>query len=118
MKKLNLFGTAAFVLTSALATAQIQQTPVHGGGNQVIISKEKSQPATGSMFITEKYMPAKISNYDKTVLARYNAYSDTFEISDPIAGTTKILPTQTDVTIAFTTTGNTYTFKQFKTEHF
>ena len=116
MKNLNLFGTAAFVLTSALATAQIQQTPVYAGGNQVIISKEKSQAATGSMYITEKYMPAKISNYDKTVLARYNAYSDTFEVSDPIAGTTKVLPTQTDVTIAFTTTGNTYTFKQFKTK--
>jgi hypothetical protein len=116
MKNLNLFATAAVMLTSALATAQIQQTPVYAGGNQVIISKEKSQAATGSMFVNEKYMPAKISNYDKTVLARYNAYSDKFEISDPLAGTMTTLPTQMDVTIAFTTTGDTYTLKEYKTK--
>ncbi|MDV6170264.1 hypothetical protein R1T16_17650 [Flavobacterium sp. DG1-102-2] len=116
MKNLNLFYTAAFAFASVAATAQIQQTPVHGGGNQIILSKEKSQAATGSMFANDKFMPARISSYDKTVLVRYNAYSDHFELSDPLAGTNSILPTQKDVTITLTSTGTQYSLQQYKTK--
>jgi len=116
MKNLNLLYTTAFALTSVLATAQVQQTPVHSGGGQIYTSKEKSQAATGSMFVNDKHMPAKVSNNDKTVLVRYNAYADNFEISDPISGTSKVLPSQSDVTITLNSTGETYTFQQYKTE--
>lgn len=116
MKNLNLFYTAAFALTSVLASAQVNQTPVHSGGGQIYIAKEKSQAATGSMFTNDKYMPAKISNYDKPVLVRYNAYADNFEVNDPIEGTNKILPAQTDVTITLNSTGDIYSFQQYKTE--
>ncbi len=116
MKNLNLIVTAGIALTTALASAQIQQTPVYGGGNQIMIAKEKSQAATGSMFTSEKYMPAKISTYDKTVLARYNAYADKFEINNPLDGTVTILPLQSDVTITFNSTGEIYQMHQYKTD--
>jgi hypothetical protein len=116
MKNLNLFYVAAFAFTSVAATAQVNQTPVHSGGGQITVMKEKSQAATGSMFLTEKYMPAKISNLDRTVLVRYNAYADNFQMSDPIEGTEKIMPPQAGVTITFTGSGDTYSFQQYKTE--
>lgn len=114
MKRQNLFYVAAIALTSALATAQVNQTPVHSGG-QITVMKEKSQAATGSMFANDKYMPAKVSNNDKVVLARYNAYADNFEISDPQAGTTSILSMQNGVTITFNSTGESYSIQQYKT---
>lgn len=118
MKNLNLFYTAAFAFTSVVATAQINQSPVQssGGNGLITVMKEKSQAATGSMFLTEKYMPAKVSNIDKTVLVRYNAYSDNFQISDPIEGKEKILPQQNDVTITFNGTGEVYSLQQYVTD--
>lgn len=114
MKKQNLFYVAAIAFTSAFATAQVNQTPVHSGG-QISVMKEKSQAATGSMFTNDKYMPAKVSNGDKVVLARYNAYADNFEISDPQAGTTSILRMESGITITFNSTGEAYTIQQYKT---
>lgn len=116
MKNLNVFYTAAIALTSVIATAQVQQTPVHSGGGQIYLMKEKSQAATGSMYVTEKALPARVSNNDKTVLARYNAYADNIEISDPIAGTTSVLPQQKDVTVTFNNTGDSYSLQQYKTK--
>lgn len=115
MKNLKLFYVAAFALTGALATAQgVNQTPVYAG--QIRTVKEKSQAATGSMFINEKYMPAKVSNLDKTVLVRYNAYADNFQMSDPIEGTEKVIPQQSDVTVTLIQTGYVYSLQQYKTE--
>lgn len=115
MKRKNLAYVVAIALTSALATAQVNQTPVHSGG-QITVMKEKSQAATGSMFVNEKYMPARVSNNDKIVLARYNAYADNFEINDPQAGTSSILSMQNGVTITFNSTGESYTIQQYKTD--
>lgn len=116
MKKENLIYTAALALTSLIATAQVNQTPVHSSGGQITLMKEKSQAATGSMFVNEKYMPAKVSNHDKTLLARYNAYGDTFEISEPQTGSFTVLPKQDGVTITFVGTGESYTVEQYKTK--
>jgi hypothetical protein len=116
MKNLKLFYASAFALTGALATAQVNQTPVHTSGGQITVMKEKSQPATGSMYVNDKFMPAKVSNLDKTVLVRYNAYADNFQINDPLTGTEKTLPQQNNVTITFTGTAEVYTFEQYKTE--
>lgn len=117
MKNLNLFYITTFALASAFASAQeggVNRTPVFAG--QISTVKEKSQAASGSMFLNEKYMPAKVSNMDKTVLLRYNAYADNFEISDPIAGTEKVLPQQDNVTITFVSSAEVYTLQQYKTE--
>lgn len=115
MKNLNLFYTAAFVFVTAFATAQgINQSPVYAG--QISAKKEQSQKASGSMFINEKYMPARVSNLDGTVLVRYNAYGDAFQISDPVAGTEKAIPQQKDVTITFLGTGEVFSLQQYVTE--
>lgn len=115
MKKENLIYTAAIAFTSLIATAQVNQTPVHSSGGQIMVMKEKSQAATGSMYVNEKYMPTKVSNNDKTVLARYNAYADNFEISDPQTGSFNVLPKQDGVIITFVGTGEAYTAQQYKT---
>lgn len=115
MKKENLIYTAAIAFTSLIATAQVNQTPVHSSGGQIMLMKEKSQAATGSMYVNEKYMPAKVSNNEKTVLARYNAYGDNFEISEPQTGSFNVLPKQEGVTITFVSTGEAYSLQQYKT---
>lgn len=115
MKKENLIYTAAIAFTSLIATAQVNQTPVHSSGGQITLMKEKSQAATGSMYVNEKYMPAKVSNNEKTILARYNAYGDNFEVSDPQTGSFTGLPKQDGVTITFVGTGQVYSLEQYKT---
>ncbi|MNK11006.1 hypothetical protein D3C87_290410 [compost metagenome] len=116
MKKTNLIYTTAFAFTSILASAQVNQTPIHSGGGQITVMKEKSQAATGSMFINDKHMPAKLSSDNKTVLLRYNAYADNFEISNPQAQTINVLPKEKDVVITFVSTGEEYSLQQYKTE--
>ncbi|RWX03632.1 hypothetical protein [Flavobacterium cerinum] len=115
MKKENLIYTAALAFTSLIATAQVNQTPVHSSGGQIMVMKEKSQAATGSMYVNEKYMPAKASNNEKTILARYNAYGDNFEISEPQTGSFSVLPKQDGVTVKFVSTGEAYSLQQYRT---
>lgn len=117
MKSLNLFCTALFGVASFTATAQINQTPVHSSGNQIYVQGEKALPATGSMFTSEQYMPAKASNNSgTTLLLRYNAYSDFFEMSNPQEQNTKVLPKQKNVIVTFTQNNESYVYETYKTE--
>jgi len=117
MKRLNLFCTALLAIASFAANAQINQTPVYAGGSQISsVSGEKTLSATGSMYTLDKYMPAKLSNNDKVMLVRYNAYSDYFEISNPQEQNVKSLPKIDNVTITFTNSGEVYTLQNYKTD--
>jgi hypothetical protein len=116
MKRLNLFYAGLFAVISAPAFAQVNQTPVHSNGNQIFVTAEKELEATGSMFINDKYMPAKISGTDTTVLLRYNAYSDQFEISNPQEQSVKPLSEQNNTTISFVSSGDAYALENYKTE--
>ena len=116
MKRLNLLCTAFFAVASFTANAQINQTPVHSGG-QIYVQAEKGLAATGSMFTSEQYMPAKTSNNDATtLLLRYNAYSDLFEMSNPQEQSTKVLPKQRNVVVTFTQNNESYVYETYKTE--
>lgn len=106
MKTLKLILGAAFAITTFSASAQINQTPVHGG--QIYVAKEKEMAATGTMYLEEKYMPAKVSNSDTPLLLRYNGYSDYFEVSNPQEQTVKVLPKQDDVIVTFNSTGESF----------
>ena len=77
--------------------------------------QEKSQAATGSMFVTEAYLPAKLSDNNNTVLARYNAYSDFFEINTPQEGKVQTVTKDPSVTITFVGTKKTYAYVNYKT---
>lgn len=116
MKKLSLFFAAAFAITTFSASAQINQTPVHSGGGQIYAYKEKEMSATGSMYITEQYMPAKVSNNEATQLLRYNAYSDYFEVSSPQEQQVKVLPKQDGTIVTFNATGEAYTLVPYVTD--
>lgn len=116
MKPLNLLCTAVLGVTAITANAQINQTPVHSSGGQIYVQGEKMQAATGSMFTEDKYLPAKASNNDQTLLLRYNAYSDYFEVSNPQEQSIKALPKQANVTITFNQSGESYTLTDYKTE--
>lgn len=108
MKKLSLLFATAFAITTFSVSAQINQTPVHGG--QIYVAKEKEKAATGTMYLEENYMPAKVSNNDTPQLLRYNAYSDYFEVNNPQEQQVKVLPKQEGVTITFNGNGQTYAF--------
>jgi len=117
MKRLNLFCTALFAVASFTANAQINQTPVYAGGSQISsVSGEKAMAATGTMFTNDKYMPAKLSNNDKVILLRYNAYADHFEMSNPEEQKVRSLPKMDGVTITFTNSGEVYTLQNYKTD--
>ena len=116
MKRLNLFCAALLGLTTLAASAQINQTPVHSGG-QIYVQAEKGLAATGSMFTSDQYMPAKASNNPgTTLLLRYNAYADLFEMSNPQEQTVKVFPKQPNVTITFSQNAESYTLDTYKTE--
>lgn len=116
MKKFNLIPAILFAFSPLLINAQINQTPVHTGGNQIMAKSETALPATGSMYIADKYMPAKTSGADQIILVKYNAYSDYFEMNNPQEGKTQILPKQTGSTVTLTGTGEVYAFQHYKTE--
>jgi hypothetical protein len=113
MKQSKLFYTAIFALTSLAASAQVNQTPLTGGGRQIIGNKEKAMATTGSMFINEQFFPAKISDNPTPVLLRYNAYSDYFEMSNPQEQSTQIVPKQAGKVITFVNNGEEYTLVNY-----
>jgi len=118
MKRLNLFCTALLGFASLAASAQINQTPVYAGGSQISsVSGEKALATTGSMYTSDKHMPAKLSNNDKVVLLRYNAYADHFEMSNPQEQNVKSLPKMDNVTITFTNSGEVYALQNYKTDN-
>jgi len=113
MKRSKLFYAAICAITSLAATAQINQTPMTAGGSQIVGNSEKAMAATGSMYLNEQFMPAKLSSNPTTILLRYNAYSDYFEMSNPQEQHTKGLPKQAGVVITFVTTGEEYTLVNY-----
>lgn len=116
MKRLNLFYAGLFAVISAPAFAQVNQTPVHTGGNQIAVAKEKELAATGSMYVNDTYLPAKLSNNENVVLLRYNAYGDYFEMNNPQEQSVKKLPLESGVKINFTGTGEEYTVVNYNPE--
>jgi len=113
MKKLNFITAALLAITPLFVTAQVNQTPRHTGGNQITTMKEKSEPATGSMFVNDRFMPAKLSNNENPVLVRYNAYSDFFEVSNPQKENQTTLPKDPNVKITFVSTRESYVYTPY-----
>ena len=117
MKQSKFFYSAMFAVASLTASAQINQTPITGGGRQIVGNSEKAMAAAGSMYINDKFLPAKLSDNATTVLLRYNAYSDYFEISHPQEQQSKALPKQAGVKITFINTGEEYTLVNYKKDN-
>jgi len=117
MKKFNLIPAILLAFSPLFINAQINQTPIHTGGNQIQGSAEKALAATGSMYTNENFMPARTSSSDQVVLARYNAYSDYFEMNNPQEQKTQIIPKQNGSTITITGTGEVYAFQNYKAEN-
>ena len=113
MKKLRLVFAAAIAITTFAASAQINQTPITGNGNQLVMPASKASAAQGSMYANETFLPAKLSNNATTVLVRYNAYSDYFEMNNPQDQQVKVLPKQPGVTITLVNNGAEYGFFTF-----
>ncbi len=116
MKNFKTIFTAAFAISSLMATAQVSTRIGDSDGRSVTTRRDLSQPATGSMFINEKYMPARVSNTQNTMMLRYNAYSDYFEMNDPQAEETKNLPKTDGVIITFVNNNESYTLVNYKTK--
>ncbi len=116
MKRLNLFYGAVVTLSGLSAFAQIQQTPIHSNGNQIYAISEEKLSTQGSMYFDEKYMPAKVSGSDETVMLRYNAYLDQFEINNPQEQKESVFRKENGKDITFLGTGATYSFVQYKNE--
>ena len=68
------------------------------------------------MYTNEKFLPAKLSTATNTVLLRYNAYSDYFEMNSPTEGATKNLPKDPATEITFVSTNKTYALVDYTTD--
>lgn len=81
LNKLTILAPA--LLIAALATAQQQSyvnTSGYMNGQIAFAKKAESQPATGTQYYEERFMPAKINGSDEIVVVRHNAYSDEIEV--------------------------------------
>lgn len=116
MKKFNLIPAILMAFSPLFINAQINQTPIHTGGNQIMAKSESALPATGSMYKSDQFLPAKTLGSDQIILVRYNAYSDYFEMNNPQEGKTQVLPKQTGSTVTMNATGDVYAFQKYKTE--
>lgn len=115
MKNLKLTLTATVLSTSVATFAQsVNTTPFTAGGRQVLNINNKPASVAGTMYTSESFLPGKISTDPSTLLLRYNAYSDYFEINYPQEGTTKALPKKEGVNVTFVSTGEEY---QYVTYH-
>lgn len=108
MKNVKFILAAACLSATAAVSAQVNQTPMTGGGRQILNINEKPATISGSMYVNEAFLPAKISDNSTTVLLRYNAYSDYFEMNNPQEQVTKALPKQTGVKVTFAANGQEY----------
>ncbi len=116
MKNLKFTITALAIFLSLSSIAQVNTTVKHSDGRQLTERRESSQPATGSMYINERYMPAQVTGYDNNVLVRYNAYSDYFEINNTKTGQAETLSKNPEVEITVVSTNQTYKVLEYKTE--
>jgi len=116
MKNLSFILTAFASLSTLVASAQYSTRVADSDGRSLTERKEKSQPATGSMFVNEKFMPAKISGNAAPVLLRYNGYADNFEMSNPQANETKTLPKDPNSTITFVADDKKYVLADYVKE--
>lgn len=110
MKNLKNILAVATLTTTLGVAAQVNMTPMTGGGRQILNINEKKASVAGTMYTEEAFLPAKISTDPSVLLLRYNAYSDYFEMSNPQEGVTKSLPKQDGVNVTFSGTGKEYTY--------
>jgi hypothetical protein len=110
MKNLqNIFAIALLAGSAAVYAQGANQSAFTAGGRQVLNVNNKPASIAGSMYTDENFLPAKLSTNTTTVLLRYNAYSDYFEMSNPQEGVTKALPKQAGV-VTFNTNGQQYDY--------
>lgn len=113
MNQSKFFYAAVFAISTLAASAQINQTPMTAGGNQIVGSREKAMATTGSMYVNEQFMPAKTSDNPSPTLLRYNAYSDYFEVNNPQEQKSNILPKRAGEVITFVNNGSEYTLVNY-----
>lgn len=116
MKNLKLTITALSIFLSFAATAQVNTATMQSDGSQIRESKGTSQPATGSMYFNERYMPAQVTGYDNNIMVRYNAYSDYFEIKNDQSDQVQNLPKNPEVEVTLVSTKSTYKVFEYKNE--
>lgn len=110
--KIQTMTAIALLTTGFSLSAQFNSSPLNSGDRQVNLIKNTNKAAEGSMYINERFVPAKISGQQSTYMLRYDAYHDYFEMTG--AGEEiKRLPSTPGELI---TTGNkTYILADYKT---
>jgi len=117
MKKLTFILTVFAAFATITTSAQVSSRPGNSDGRSVTTNREKSEAATGSMFVNDKFMPAKISGSQTTTLLRYNAYGDYFEMNNPQeGGASQSLPKDPNATITFVSQDKKYVLADYITE--
>lgn len=116
MKKISLIAFSAFNLFTVTSQTLHNQAPVHTGGKLLTERKGESQKATGSMYLNNDYLSAKISGEDTSLLINYNAYNDYFEIYDPHLKTVRTLAKDPNINITFSNTNDSYIYTNYTNE--
>jgi hypothetical protein len=115
MKRFNLIYTLLALALSGAANAQTYGQTGFSDGRSATVKSEKSSAVTGSKYLDEKYLPAKVENKEGTILLRYNAYDDSFEYNNPETQSTETLEKEAGVSITFANSGTTYEVVDYKT---
>lgn|GEM_PF-1609895 len=105
------------LIISAAATAQ-NQTYINSSGyisgNMIVPRKAASQPASGSQYYNDKFMPAKVDNSSEILVVRHNAYSDEMEVK--VLEEIKVLQPVLGQTVSVVGTDTTYEYVQYTNE--
>lgn len=78
MKTIKVLFTISSILAFSTVSAQLYYDQT-GGSNLVYQKKEASQPAEGSQYFVENYLPAHINGSKEVSTVRYNAFNDQIE---------------------------------------
>lgn len=110
MKSIHLFTTAFVLFTTTVTLAQTATTYSDDRRN-LTSRRQSSQPATGSQYFEERFMPAKVSNEEKSIPVRYNVFTDEFETNS--SGEIATLPKNAATQIQYIVSNKQYVFVEF-----
>lgn len=114
MLRFKAFLTVASIALCTFSHAQVARST---DGTSIFSKKMESEKATGSQYVTEKFLAAKISTDSQIEFLRYNGFTDLFEKkpnADAETGVT--INPEYDTAIIFTGSSKKYVYVDYTSE--
>ncbi|RYJ43355.1 hypothetical protein [Flavobacterium beibuense] len=111
MKLTKLLVIPVLFATAALSAQQTTYNYNNGQIGAIYSKKADSQPAQGSQYYNEKFLPGKVDDANEVSMIRYNAYSDEIEVQ--VNNEILVLQPKDNQTITLSGDKGAYKYLQF-----